>query len=620
LSGASACGDAPFNPEAVQGTITATLTSEVAAAAPGARFRIDVQGVPPSGGRLSRLLVFMRFADLQDSLEAPVYYGGAVSAILIVEVPRVAIAGTLKLVARADMQDRSGYSDTLRIAIGDDDPPALAWRDSPPARVGPDTNLPLRFQATDDGGITGARFEVSGALTRVEERSYGAFPQLNDEFVLSVPPALAYGAAIQVRVTLEDLLGNVATLEHELRVDDMVFPRFTADLGAGRVPGVWSTLPVFAAGDTLAVSVWAADNNRLAWVGARVSGGSGESDSVPVTGDTTAQVVRLHVRPTILESQAPIEVFVRDSSGNEVTLTRRAMLVNARVPGTQTLDVAGIIGLAAVHPADGVVYLTNPDSQRVEILTLDPLTRLSPVALGSVPFGLDLTPEGDSLVVAVAGALTWVDVSDPSAAAVALTVAQSVGARTPRLVAVDSLGRIAAALASTGATDSLLGVADRASRALSLLPTPVPIEVLALDRSGDRGRVVTRWGQVLVAGEDTTRRLPALPILGGMDVSRTGALVLAGTSLYSGTTHVWVRDFPRPPGATLAGWAAFARDDVNALVGASDSPVLSIVEVSTGTPTDALFLPFRADAAYWIPQLSSVLVLAYGKAALLSVP
>jgi hypothetical protein len=56
------------------------------------------------------------------------------------------------------------------------------------------------------------------------------------------------------------------------------------------------------------------------------------------------------------------------------------------------------------------------------------------------------------------------------------------------------------------------------------------------------------------------------------------------------------------------------------LVAAFDSPVLSVVNTSSGTVVDALFLPFPADAAYWVASLSSVLVLAYGKAALLTVP
>jgi len=615
------CGDPPFDPEAVGGTITASMTSEVTEAAPGARFRIDVQGVPPSGGRLSRLVVFVRFAELLDSLEAPVRYGGAVNEILTVQVPRVAIEGTLKLVARADMQDRSGYSDTLRITIGDDQPPVPAWTDSVPARIGADTSLTVRFRATDNGGIVRGRLEVSGALVQVEERLYDALPQLDDQFVLTIPATLDYGARVHLRLSLVDLLGNVAVLDHDLRVDDLILPRFTAELADGRVPGVWSTLPVFAAGDTLDVAIWAADNNRLAWIGARVPDTAGTSDSVAVTGDTTAQVVRLRVQPMTLQPQASIEVFARDSSGNESVLTRAAMLVNARAPATQTLAMPGILGLAAVHPDDGVAYLTNADSQRVDVLRFDPLARLSPVALGNIPFGLDLTPDGDSLVVAASGALVWVDVANPDAAAVAVTVSQSIGARTPRLVVVDSTGRVAAALASTGATDSLLGVVDGATRALTLLATPYPIEVLGLDRAGDRGRAVTRWGQVLHAGEDTVRTLPALPPLGGMDVSGTGAWILAGASLYDGSSHVWVRDLlPQPPGSTLAAWGTFAQDDTRALVGTYDSPVLSVVNTSSGTVVDALFLPFPTDAAYWVASLSSVLVLAYGKAALLTVP
>ena len=621
LSLVAACGDAPFDPEAVDGTITASMTSELTAAAPGARFRVDVQGVPPSGGRLSRLVVFVRFAELLDSLEAPVRYGGAVNEILMVQVPRVAIEGTLKLVARADMQDRSGYSDTLRITIGDDEPPVPSWTDSVPARIGADTSLTLRFRATDNGGIVRARLEVSGAVAQVEERQYGAFPQLGDQFVLTIPAKLDYGAQVHVRLSVVDLLGNIAILEHDLRVDDLILPWLTAELAAGRVPGVWSMLPVFAAGDTLDVAVWAADNNRLAWVGARVSDMAGTSDSVAVAGDTTAQVVHLRVQPTALQPQAPIEVFARDSSGNERLLTRRAMLVNARVPETRILAVPSIIGLVAVHPDDGVAYLANPDSQRVEVLRLDPLARLTPVALGNVPFGLDLTPEGDSLVVAASGALIWVDVSNPDAAAVAVTVPQSIGARTPRLVVVDSTGRVASVLASTGATDSLLGVVDRTTRTLTLLATPYPIEVLGVDRAGDRGRAVTRWGQVLHAGEDTVRTLPALPPLGAMDVSRTGFRILVGASLYDGSSHAWVRDLlPQQPGFTFAAWGTFGQDDTSALVAAYDSPVLSVVNTSTGTLMDALFLPFAATGAYWVALRSSVLVVAYGRVALLTVP
>ena len=60
-----------------------------------------------------------------------------------------------------------------------------------------------------------------------------------------------------------------------------------------------------------------------------------------------------------------------------------------------------------------VLYLSQPDSQRVAVLSLGTYTYGTPLAMPSVPAGLDLTPGGDTLLVALrrAAALGVVDLT-----------------------------------------------------------------------------------------------------------------------------------------------------------------------------------------------------------------
>jgi hypothetical protein len=59
--------------------------------------------------------------------------------------------------------------------------------------------------------------------------------------------------------------GDPSGFDTTIRVVDLAAPTVTAELPPGRVPGAWTSDPLFVRGDSIAIRVLAQDNRRLAW-------------------------------------------------------------------------------------------------------------------------------------------------------------------------------------------------------------------------------------------------------------------------------------------------------------------------------------------------------------------
>ncbi len=157
----------------------------------------------------------------------------------------------------------------------------------------------------------------------------------------------------------------------------------------------------FAPGDTIRVAVAAIDQDKVVWVGYRMGAPASRSDSVAGAAvrvnDTFALVV-----PMGWVGTSTVTAFARDSSGNGAQTSLGSLaVVNAVRRPTRTIPLAAPVYDIAFDSKRSALYLSQPQSQQVAVLSTTTMTLQKPIALFGSPSGLDLSVGGDSLVVAL---------------------------------------------------------------------------------------------------------------------------------------------------------------------------------------------------------------------------
>ena len=162
---------------------------------------------------------------------------------------------------------------------------------------------------------------------------------------------------------------------------------------------------VFGPGDTIRLEIDASDNERVRWIGLHFIEPIQSQDSVELTDSLTVVSARASIGPPATFSGiVRISAFARDNGGNrrEIELSGEPISVFAPVTRslrTAPLDVA--VRDLAFDGKRGRVYLSQPDSARIAVLSLATMTFDSAPLPPARPGGLDLTASGDSLVVAL---------------------------------------------------------------------------------------------------------------------------------------------------------------------------------------------------------------------------
>jgi len=207
----------------------------------------------------------------------------------------------------------------------------------------------------------------------------------------------------------------------------------------------------FVPGDTVQLDLDASDNQQLGWVGYRLGAPALGSDSVVATG---THVTHTFAVATPANWTGDLMVFARDAAGTPAQrdTALRVLFGYVRHP-THSVTLAARVRDMAFDATRHALYLSQPDSQRVAVLSLASYTYGTPFAMPSVPAGLDLTRGGDSLLVALrrAAALAVVDLtqSSPSVDTLRLTFDESLG-RGPDALRVVSNGKAIVALTCDG--------------------------------------------------------------------------------------------------------------------------------------------------------------------------
>lgn len=358
-----------------------------------------------------------------------------------------------------------------------------------------------------------------------------------------------------------------------LTVHDMRPPIVTGSLAqVGSAHPMSSMIPPdyrTPAGKQLAVHVEAIDKTSVRWIGYEFGPPFGQRDSTPVDvapGVHGRVAFTLQIPESLAGSSPTITLFARDANGNRGVIVKGTVSFYRyldRLTATATLDAA--VRDVAYDAARERVYLSQPASSRVAVLSLATMSWLAPIATPAPPTGLDLTAGGDSLLVGLERStyLGVVDLRAPSPAVDTVrlhyardsTVGSGFGpvSPSPDRIRVAADGRVLVSLMYAGTTTPVssqgLLTLDPATGAQALVPMGNgATRRLSLVPSGDRGTILvigTPSGSGLLRYAAATREFvqPPEPLPQGTEwplassADASGRFYMLGRDLFDERVH-----------------------------------------------------------------------------------
>jgi hypothetical protein len=312
------------------------------------------------------------------------------------------------------------------------------------------------------------------------------------------------------------------------------------------------------AGATDSVDVSAADNHSVAWVGWAFGSPSNARDSVAIAGPAIQASIPFTVPASLAGTTPTFSLFVRDSDGNMAVDSFGQVNVAPYVHHPiRTVAVDTEMNDIAYDAKRNVLYLSEAGHANVQVLSLASMTFQTPLALPAQPAGLDLTPGGDSLVVALAntGDLAFIALTGtPTTSVVQLTSLDSVAGDSTTITAMAQSVRVAAdGRVIVAALRTVSNVQSGAVVELDLTTGQnrivYPGSEVALARSGDATRVlisgVVSYTQEATLYDGVGHQY--LPLSGQagvfqtsgifMSATRTGTSYLVGNALFDGSLN-----------------------------------------------------------------------------------
>ena len=376
-------------------SIAMSISVQPDPALPGDTLRVAVNAVPSGGAVVD--VIRLSAAGLVTASDSMHFSGdGPQSHTWTYALPYQPPSGDVAFTAAAQ---GGGVSATDRdtVAVADLLPPELTALDATPIVLVPTDTVTVTYSARDNAGLWWTVVRISGAFTATDSVDHAFAKQVNRSVRIPVPASATMGSTFTVKVIAAD-----PALHRDSAV---TVPIQVNDLGLPSVNGVASgpeQVLTFVPNDTLRLAVNASDNYKLAWVGYRIGASASLRDSVAVTTRNASQSFTILIPSSGWLGTQTVMAFARDSAGHLV----QASLGNATV-------VKGIRRPTFVFPLQGgipdlvydslrdVVYFSEPSLNRVRVFSLATRTFAAPINLFARPFGLDLTPGGDSLVVSL---------------------------------------------------------------------------------------------------------------------------------------------------------------------------------------------------------------------------
>jgi hypothetical protein len=322
----------------------------------------------------------------------------------------------------------------------------------------PGQSLEVTYSANSTVGLWQTVVVTSGAfeLRRVTPEEYRNSTTRTVRF--TVPDDARTGEVVAVSVHAQDIgsqWGRADTVQAATIVDR------TAPTLLSAATDFFAHTPAlagsYAPGDTLGIRISARDNHQLSSIIVELGSPADARDSVVVSGSAIYdRFVRIPVQQEWLGSPI-VNLYVRDAAGlksNELSSLPDSIVFYPIVDGpVRSATVTGSSRAVVHDPIRDLLFLSEPDSARLNILSLGTMTLHPPTPLPSGASSGDLTPGGDSLVLALpnARAFAVVDLTRSEAAPSLIPfTADSTGEMGPYDLQVMADGKVLAVVATIG--------------------------------------------------------------------------------------------------------------------------------------------------------------------------
>lgn len=381
-----------------QPRIQVTVAFDNLPAIPGQRTTATITATPSDGSSI-RFIRVVAHGLLGRTDSIPFTGAGEQSATLQYLLPFR--TGDLILSVIAGSDSRTGTAeDTLEIA--DNVAPTITS-----ARASLTTHLDtvqVIVSGTDNVAVMGVAVRFSGAFTALDSLPPAYRVSIADTIRHAVPADADFSKQLAVSLDLYDVGGNRTHQDlgqFTLR-DDAAPAIHSAFLDVTGQPATLPSAPAYRPGDQVQIQLDASDNTRLAWVGYSIGPPVNVADSIAVS-TTTYSGTRTLSLSTASLGVSPATFFATDQFGNRAEIAAPALSVyQVATRPTMGIDLpGGNIADAVFDAKRGLVYLAQPDSDRIFVLSTSDMTLRTPIATPGYPTGLDLTASGDSLVIAL---------------------------------------------------------------------------------------------------------------------------------------------------------------------------------------------------------------------------
>lgn len=607
VAAAAACGE-PVSPHGNPVTNTSgnplvvSLSVNPHVVVPGQHTTATAAATLPDTLRLQTFALALHWLGADTTLFLPVRTVGSVAFNVVLTVPVGPFEGVLGMTAIARLgQDTDSARDS--VIVQDDGPPRLQL--TVPQAVEPAESLAVDYSAQDSAGIDSLVIRLGGAIQQEQVITAPTQSQVSGTLKAWVPMAVPLGDSVSVSALVRDGFGKLRSAAGQARVRDTTMPVLTsatvdsvchAGVDCGFFPYA------FFPGDTVRIRITARDNRALAWIGYRMLQ---FGDSVAPGSTVDSASYQLILPPGTNAADAPIALSAVDSSGNRAFAQVWANVMDGTVRATQSI--------ADSEPPDGGSqnpYVLDPKRDvlyyerftfygwQLKAVALNPLSALPPIDFGAGHFlrGLDLTPDGDSLVVVILGRpnllVKWDIASGPSTAdTIPLTSLGDCDAWNVQVAANDH------AFVSGWSQAGCPVLVDVDLRTGSQQATPLPGSLEAITRSGDHriilawdgaraavyNSAVAAWGPVRTLFPDGTWD----PLSPDPALDDDGSAILIRNRLYNADLTTYRSTLPEPKSAPPI--VSLSADGQTAFAGSW--PGYWRVDAATGAVTEKVILP-----------------------------
>lgn len=414
IEGTASCGGDATGVGSVVSVVVTTSGTEVL---PGQHVIITVNVTAPKKYTIDSVIASTTGAFESSRNLATAPHQGSFVTSEVVQIPLSYGTGSLDITVIAYAAER-GHTGVAKVAVADTAHPTLRIDGLPEGALESGDTVSLTLYAQDYAALAYTSLKMTGSFTLTDSVSAGYDAGVARTFTFTVPVNASLTTPLQITGMAVNAGGVATTLSPPaIAVIDTAHPAISGSLATSHAAGG------AAPGDTITLTIHASDRRKLAYVGYRFGPPANVADSVSTSGQTYSVSTPIVVPPTWIGTSS-YTIFARDSMGNRTERVLGSLTAAARSRRAITsVSLSGAVRDAAFDMKRGRVYMSIPSQNQVASLSLSDMTFGAPYSFQRAPHGVDVTPGGDSLIVALVDTIDMSIINIPSGTATNFRVA-----------------------------------------------------------------------------------------------------------------------------------------------------------------------------------------------------